>query len=131
MKAVCYISPKKEEKMLVSMRKCLQIDWPSNFIESFISICDTSFLTFGFFVFRSRDELGRFFTILESPVLTDETTGLSISPDKKHMYVAYQDNGLLFDITRQDGLTFDAQTLDVKYHSTSSSRRLNSQWIRN
>ncbi len=86
---------------------------------------------FGSSVFRSRDEFGRFFTVLESPELTDETTGLSISPDKKHMYVAYQDNGLLFDITRADGMTFDAQTLDVKYHSTASSRRLNSQWIRN
>lgn len=76
----------------------------------------------------SRDEFGRFFTILESPTLEDETTGLSFSSDRKHMYVAYQHNGLLFDVTREDGLAFDAKTLDVKYHN-SMSRRLNSQWI--
>jgi len=34
---------------------------------------------------HARDELGRFFTIFESPVLADETTGLSFSPDGKHM----------------------------------------------
>jgi hypothetical protein len=44
------------------------------------------------------------------------------------MYVAYQDNGVLFDVTREDGLAFDAKSLDVKYHSVLS-RRLNSQWI--
>mmetsp|Transcript_9601 Transcript_9601/g.23922 ORF Transcript_9601/g.23922 Transcript_9601/m.23922 type:complete len:195 (-) Transcript_9601:1307-1891(-) len=78
---------------------------------------------------HARDEFGRFFTILESPTLTDETTGLSFSSDRKHMYVAYQHNGLLFDVTREDGLAFDAKTLDVKYHNSMLSRRLNSQWI--
>lgn len=78
---------------------------------------------------HARDEFGRFFTILESPVFEDETTGLSFSHDKKHMYVAYQETGILFDVTREDGLTFDAKSLDVKYHSAISSRRLNSQWI--
>ena len=32
------------------------------------------------------------------------------------MYVAYQDNGILFEITRADGQAFDGGTLDVKYH---------------
>ena len=77
-----------------------------------------------FSIFCSRDEFGRFFTILESPVFEDETTGLSFSHDKKHMYVAYQENGILFDVTREDGLTFDAKSLDVKYHNAISSRRL-------
>lgn len=78
---------------------------------------------------HARDEFGRFFTILESPFFLDETTGLSFSPDGKHMYIAYQENGVLFDVTREDGLAFDAKSLDVKYHHSISSRRLNSQWI--
>lgn len=77
---------------------------------------------------HARDELGRFFTILESPVYTDETTGLSFSPDGKYMYVAYQDNGLLFQVWRDDGHPFQYKSLDVKYHSMGT-RRLNSQWI--
>ena len=36
-------------------------------------------------------------------------------------------NGLLYDVTREDGLAFDAKSLDVKYHNSMSSRRLNSQ----
>ena len=29
----------------------------------------------------------------------------------------------------RDGLAFDGETLDVKYHNIIASRRLNSQWI--
>ncbi|KAL3924724.1 MAG: hypothetical protein SGILL_000867 [Bacillariaceae sp.] len=78
---------------------------------------------------HARDEYGRFFTILESPHWMDETTGLSFSPDGKHMYIAWQLNGTLYDIQREDGLSFDAQALNVKYH-TLGTRRLSSQWIR-
>lgn len=66
---------------------------------------------------HARNVDGQFFTIFESHQYTDETTGLSFSPDAKHMYVAYQDNGLLFDVTRTDGLPFYAKTLNVKYHN--------------
>jgi hypothetical protein len=65
---------------------------------------------------HARDALGRFYTILESPVYTDETTGLAFSPDGRHMYLAYQSNGLLFDVWREDGFPFNATQLDVKYH---------------
>ena len=65
---------------------------------------------------HARDGLDNFYTIFESPVYIDETTGLSFSPDALHMYVAYQQNGLLFDIWREDGLPFGARTLNVKYH---------------
>jgi sugar lactone lactonase YvrE len=65
-----------------------------------------------------RNDLGQFVTILESPVYPgDETTGLAFSPDGKHMYLSYQDAGLLFDITRTDGLPFQAITLNVKFHA--------------
>lgn len=66
---------------------------------------------------HARNVEGQFFTILESRRYRDETTGLSFSPDAKHLYVAYQDNGLLFDVTRSDGLPFYAKTLNVKYHN--------------
>jgi hypothetical protein len=59
---------------------------------------------------------GKFFTILEAESLIKETTGLAFSPDKKHMYVAFQGEGKLFDITRTDNQPFDGEVLDVKYH---------------
>jgi sugar lactone lactonase YvrE len=71
---------------------------------------------------HARNGRGQFFTILESSEYNDETTGLSFSPDSKHLYIAYQDNGLLFDITRADGLPFNAKTLNVKYHNTEEVR---------
>ena len=65
---------------------------------------------------HARDGEGRFYTILESPEYSDETTGLAFSPNGEHMYVAYQNAGLLFDVWREDGLPFHARTLNVKYH---------------
>ena len=37
---------------------------------------------------HARDNQGRYFTILESPVYQEETTGLAFSPDHRHMYLA-------------------------------------------
>jgi hypothetical protein len=67
---------------------------------------------------HARDHLGRFYTVFESPVYNDETTGLSFSPDGLFMYAAYQNTGSLFTIWRTDGLPFHAAYLDVKYHHT-------------
>ena len=47
----------------------------------------------------------------------DETTGLAFCPEGKRMYVAYQKSGLLFEVTRDDGLPFHGRTLDVKFHA--------------
>ena len=66
---------------------------------------------------HGRNALGQFFTILEGPAYIDETTGLTFSPDGKHLYVAYQKNGILFDVTRVDQLPFQGKTLNVKYHN--------------
>jgi hypothetical protein len=77
---------------------------------------------------HARDEFGRFFTILESPAYLDETTGLAFSPNGMHMYIAYQGNGTLFDVWREDGLPFNAQSLNVKYHNLGT-RRLSTQWV--
>lgn len=65
---------------------------------------------------HARDATGRYYTILEGVSWQDETTGLAFSPNLKHMYVAFQEDGLLFDITRSDGQSFAAQTLNIKYH---------------
>lgn len=65
---------------------------------------------------HGRNKAGQYFTILESHVYSDETTGLAFSPDGRHMYVAYQVTGLLFDIYRDDGKPFSANALHVKHH---------------
>jgi hypothetical protein len=65
---------------------------------------------------HARDEHARFYTIMESPVYPGETTGLSLSPDGRFMYVAYQDVGKLFCLWRRDGQPFGAEHLDVKFH---------------
>jgi hypothetical protein len=59
----------------------------------------------------------RYYTISEatSDYANDETSGLALSPDKKHLYFVYQDSGILFDVTRDDGRPFDAETLPPTY----------------
>lgn len=64
----------------------------------------------------ARDRAGRYFTILESRQNGDETTGIAFSLDRKHLYFAVQHVGVIYDVTREDGLPFDARTLDIKYH---------------
>jgi hypothetical protein len=55
---------------------------------------------------------------MESPLYRGETTGLSLSPDGRFMYVAYQDVGKLFCLWRRDGKAFGAEHLDVKFHQS-------------
>lgn len=66
---------------------------------------------------HGRDAQANFYTILNAPGLPGESTGLAFSPDSKHMYVAFQDAGLVFDVTRTDGYPFGGMRLDIKYHS--------------
>ena len=47
----------------------------------------------------------------------DETAGLAFSPDGRKMYTAFQDCGCLLEFSRDDGKSFDGDTLDVKFHS--------------
>jgi hypothetical protein len=67
---------------------------------------------------HARDSESRFYTIVESVDYASETTGLSLSPDGRFMFVAYQNDGLLFCLFRRDGLPFQAEHLDVKYHTS-------------
>ena len=69
---------------------------------------------------HARGVDGRFYTILESPDLPGETTGLSFTSDGKVMYIAYQTLGMLYAVWRLDGKAFGAEHLDVKYHEVSS-----------
>jgi len=66
---------------------------------------------------HARDGEGKFYSILDGPGYDTETTGLAFSPDHKHMYVVFQTDGQLFDVTRDDGYAFNAQSLDIKYHA--------------
>lgn len=67
---------------------------------------------------HARDSKGLYFTILEGlDNKTDETTGLAISPDATHLYFAMQEAGVIFDVTRLDGLPFHSKTLNIRYHN--------------
>jgi len=64
---------------------------------------------------HARDTEGNFYTIIDATsAVSSETTGLAFSPDKKHMYISYQGNGLIYDISREDGYPFGAHRLDIK-----------------
>lgn len=65
---------------------------------------------------HARDSEGYFYTIINGPGLDSETTGLAFSPDNKRMYVGYQGDGIIFEVTRDDGYEFGAHRLDIKYH---------------
>lgn len=79
---------------------------------------------------HGRDAQGRFFTILQDSTgaFSGETTGLAFSPGGKFMYVSFQSPGIIFEISRRDGLPFYGATLDIKYHAdddaTNSFRQL-------
>ena len=51
----------------------------------------------------------------------DETTGLAFSPDGKHMLFAVQDAGILYDITRDDGLGFHVEPPVILYDTEAST----------
>ena len=54
---------------------------------------------------HARNEAGELYTVLEGSY-QPETAGFALSPNGKHMYVSFKRNGLVFDITRDDGYSF-------------------------
>jgi secreted PhoX family phosphatase len=72
---------------------------------------------------HGRDAQGRFFTILNDVGgnFAGETTGLAFSPEGIFMYVAFQVPGHIFEIRRTDGLPFQGQRLDIKYHQSDDN----------
>ena len=67
---------------------------------------------------HGRNSAGKYVTIFESPIYKGECAGLAFSPDGMHLYIAYQDEGVLLDVFRRDGLPFHAKSLNIKYHQT-------------
>lgn len=70
---------------------------------------------------HGRNPGGKFVTIFESPVYKSECAGLAFSPEGMKMYIAYQDQGILLEVWRQDGYPFHAKTLNIKYHKRNNN----------
>lgn len=70
---------------------------------------------------------GEYYTILEAwdenVYHDDEACGLAFSPDRQRMYLAFQQAGKLFEITRDDGRPFYGRELLLKSHRIKSSGR--------
>lgn len=66
------------------------------------------------------NEAGQVYTILHAAGRKfgdkEETTGISTSPDAKHLYVSFQHVGIVYDVTRDDGRSFTDKVQGVKYH---------------
>ena len=79
----------------------------------------------------SGDELGtKKYSIFEAygeQYFGDETTGLAFSPDGSKMFACFQDCGCdvsgsvdcgcLLEFTRDDGMSFDGETMSLKFHT--------------
>ena len=63
---------------------------------------------------------GDYYTILEAwdenVYNDDEACGLAFSPDRRRLYLAFQEAGKLFEITRDDGKPFYGRELLLKSH---------------
>jgi secreted PhoX family phosphatase len=63
---------------------------------------------------HGRTRNGKYFEILYGEFTqkddNEETTGLAFSPDGQHMYVAFQNIGIIYDITRDDKRPFQGGT---------------------
>lgn len=79
---------------------------------------------------HARNGNGDYSTILRTDVdpttnggvdMSGETSGLAFSPDNMFMYVSFQTKGRIVEVRRADGLPFDGQRVDIKYHSEGSS----------
>ena len=68
---------------------------------------------------HARTSDGEILTILEGPTYSNAATGLAFSPDNTRMYFAFQEDGILFEVVRQDGLPFSARSLNLRYHSSA------------
>jgi len=81
---------------------------------------------------HAKDSTGKYYTIAqeEGSYLAGETSGLAFSPDNIHMYVAYQKNGFIYDITRDDGRPFGGETLAIQYHGMNDGGSLFSRFLR-
>ena len=60
---------------------------------------------------HARDTDGKYYTLFRGipggKYSDDETVGIAFSPDRTKFYCGYQDEGVLFEITREDGQMFN------------------------
>lgn len=64
----------------------------------------------------------RYFTIAEGgPNNSNEATGLAFCDNGRRMMFAFQDEGILFEVSRDDGKPFYGSTLDIHYHGDRKS----------
>jgi hypothetical protein len=47
--------------------------------------------------------------------LLNETATILFSPNQEHMYLTYQENGVVYDVTRSDNQTFDGRAVGLNY----------------
>lgn len=59
----------------------------------------------------TRNQLGQYIQIMFGDGHSSETTGIAFSPDGKHLYFAFQEDGQVFDVTRTDGFSFFGPSL--------------------
>jgi len=66
-----------------------------------------------------QNKNGKYFTIIigKTGLKEDESTGLAFSRGAKNMYVSYQEGGIIYDCTRDDGRPFNGRTLTIKYNA--------------
>ena len=88
-------------------------------------------------VYAIDTETGMKYSIFEAygeKYFGDETTGLAFSPDGSKMYACFQDCGCdatgdadcgcLLEFTRDDGLSFDGETMALKFHTLKEGDEL-------
>ena len=60
---------------------------------------------------HARDSDGKYYTLFRvipgGRYSGDETVGIAFSPDRKRFYCGYQENGVLLEVTREDGQMFN------------------------
>lgn len=66
---------------------------------------------------HGRDSNGQFFQIVDGTDYNTETSGLAFSPDRKYMLTSFQGSQVIWIFWREDGLRFDGNSLDIKYHA--------------
>ena len=67
----------------------------------------------------ARDSNNQYYTVIEGGnSSTRETTGLSFCDNGKRMIFAFQEEGILYEVMRDDNEPFYGKTLNVKYHSS-------------
>lgn len=74
---------------------------------------------------HARNAGGKYVTVFESVDYRGECAGLAFSPDGMAMMIAYQDAGVLLQVTRKDGYPFHAKSLNIRYHKDPTSNKEN------